>query len=149
MSTRAGARYRTRSQQHPGLVPASPAGRAGSGKGLCYAGDTFTRIRAAVDDKVGRVVPDAVHKFSAVHDNLKSENPEDWANAVHSCRRILQDLADALFPSTDEVRKLESGGETREIKLGTDNYINRLICYVQDQATSERFEEIAAHISAF
>ena len=106
------------------------------------AGDAFTRIRAAVDDKIGRVVPDAVHKFSAVHDNLKSENPEDWSNAVHSCRRILQDLADALFPPTIEVRKIESDGGIKEIKLGAENYINRLVCYVQDRATSERFQEI-------
>src|ERR1700719_2665948 len=68
------------------------------------ADDIFTRIRERVDAKIGTVIPDSIQKFSAVYENLQSENPEDWSNAVHGCRRILQDLADAVFPPTDEVR---------------------------------------------
>ena len=36
---------------------------------------------------------DTIKKFTSVYSNLLSENDEDWSNAVHSCRRILQDLA--------------------------------------------------------
>jgi hypothetical protein len=64
------------------------------------ASDVFTRIRERVDATIGRIIPAAVQRLSAAYENLRSDNPEDWSNAVHSCRRILQDLADSVFPPT-------------------------------------------------
>jgi hypothetical protein len=93
------------------------------------ADDIFSRIRSAVDEKISETVPRAVQKFSAVYENLKSDNPEDWANAVHSCRRIFQDLADVLFPATADTIKTVNGKQ-KTIKLGPDNYINRLVAYI-------------------
>lgn len=109
------------------------------------AQNVFVSVREAVDGSIADVVPDAVQKFASVHDNLRSGNPEDWSNAVHSCRRILQDLADALFPAQAESRV---AGDGREIKLGPDNYINRLACFADDRSDSLRFTEIVgSHIS--
>jgi len=102
------------------------------------AGDAFSRIRELVDGQVGSLVPSAIAKFNAIYENLQSENPEDWSNAVHSCRRVLQDLADALYPPSD--KPVERGG--KKISLGPDQYINRLICFAEDQAKSERTEAI-------
>jgi hypothetical protein len=56
------------------------------------ANDAFGRIRLSVDSLIGKAIPESVRKFSAIYDNLKSNNPEDWANAVHGCRRVLQGL---------------------------------------------------------
>ena len=89
------------------------------------ADDVFTRNRNRADGLIAALAPDSVQKFVAVHDNLASDNPEDWANAVHSCRRILQDIADIVFPETEPQ---ERGG--KKIKLGPDNYINRLVSFV-------------------
>ncbi|WP_292240566.1 hypothetical protein [Mesorhizobium sp.] len=105
------------------------------------ADDIFSRIRTAVDERVGQTVPKAVQKFSAVYDNLKSENPEDWANAVHSCRRILQDLADVLYSPREDKLKIINGKE-KSIKLGPDNYINRLIAFVEENTDSSRYEAV-------
>jgi len=106
------------------------------------AGDAFSRIRLVADDLIGGTVPSAAQKFVAVYENLQSDNPEDWSNAVHSCRRILQDLADHLFPATATPRtKLVNGKELR-VSLGVDNYINRLVCFTEDNSASERSEEI-------
>jgi hypothetical protein len=90
-----------------------------------------------VDVEVVATAPKAAQKVAAIKENLASDNPEDWANAVHSCRRLLQDVADALFPPT-EPRKRHG----KEIQLGPDNYINRLVCYIEDQCSSGRFTEI-------
>jgi hypothetical protein len=105
------------------------------------ADDIFSRIREKVDAAIGLKVPGAVQKLTAVYDNLQSENPEDWANAVHSCRRILQDLADALYPSRADVTR-DIGGKTRTIRLGADAYVNRLIAFVEEKSSSERFQSI-------
>ncbi|NJI19297.1 hypothetical protein [Aeromonas veronii] len=103
--------------------------------------DIFSRIRSRVDEKVGLLIPDSVQKFSAVYENLISSNTEDWSNAVHSCRRILQDTADVLYPAR-EPKKIMVGNKEKTINLGADNYINRLMAYVEENALSKRFEEI-------
>ena len=112
------------------------------------ADDVFGRVRASVDASIGVIVPDAVRKFTAVYSYLASDNPEDWANAAHSCRRVLQDLADALFPAVSETRTRMVNGKTIAIKLGPDHYINRLLAYLEDMSYSERYEAIVgSHLS--
>ena len=106
------------------------------------AEDVFTRIRSRVDSSIGLAIPDTVKKLTAAYENLRSDNPEDWANAVHSCRRLLQDLADAVFPPQKEARSRNVDGRETEIKLGADQYINRLVAYIEDSSESRRFEEI-------
>ena len=106
------------------------------------ANDAFGRIRSSVDTLIGKAIPESVRKFTAIYDNLKSDNPEDWANAVHGCRRVLQDLADAVFPAQVEPRYVEDDGEAKPIKLGNDQYINRLIAYIDHSSKSERFNEL-------
>lgn len=103
--------------------------------------DIFSRIRSAVDERIGLTVPKAVQKFAAVYENLQSDNPEDWANAVHSCRRILQDLADVLHPPSADRSKIVNGKE-QTIKLGPDNYINRLIAFIEENSDSGRYEAV-------
>jgi hypothetical protein len=77
-----------------------------------------------------------------VYENLLSENTEDWSNAVHSCRRILQDLADKIFPPQEEDRVKQKGRKKIRIKLGVENYVNRIICFVEDNSASSGFKEI-------
>lgn len=105
------------------------------------AQDIFARLREKVDRSIGEAVPKAIQTLSAIYENLKSENPEDWSNAVHGCRRLLQALADALYPARDD-RVVTEDGKQKKISLGTDNYINRLMAFVEEQSGSERFTEI-------
>jgi hypothetical protein len=111
------------------------------------ADDIFSRIRERVDGRIGEKVPTAVQKLSAVYENLNSDNAEDWSNAVHSCRRILQDLADSIYPAREDAVR-EVNGKTKTIKLGPDNYVNRIIAFLQEKSASERFEQIVgSHLS--
>lgn len=106
------------------------------------ASDAFSRKRESVDALIGTYVPKATEKLTAIYENLSSENTEDWSNAVHSCRRILQDLADVVFPPQADGRMIEQNGKRISIKLGKENYKNRLVCFVEDNAKSKRFEDI-------
>ncbi|WP_347941351.1 hypothetical protein AAEY33_03910 [Peribacillus simplex] len=101
--------------------------------------DIFTRKRKSVDTTLKDISPEAIQKFISVYENLKSDNDEDWANAVHTCRRIIKEVADALYPPSDEPITLP-GGKT--IKIGEDQYINRLIQYINSKSTSEKFSSI-------
>lgn len=105
------------------------------------ADDIFSRIRNRVDSAIGDLVPDGVKILSAVYENLRSDNDEDWSNAVHSCRRLLQDLADAVFPPQSD-RTTERDGNQKKIKLGKENYINRIVAFVEDRSGSRRSSSI-------
>lgn len=106
------------------------------------ADDIFSRIRERVDASIGTVLPEGVKKLTAIHENLRSENAEDWSNAVHSCRRLLQDLADALFPPQEKDGTVHIGKTTKKVKLRKGNYINRIVAFIEDNSTSDRFEHI-------
>jgi hypothetical protein len=105
------------------------------------SGDVFSRQRERVDGSLGKYIPKAIKQFSAVYENLLSNNTEDWSNAVHSCRRVLQELADSIFPPADSITKIIDGKE-RKIALGSDQYINRLIAFCESHSNSKRFQEI-------
>ena len=105
------------------------------------AADIFSRIRERVDASIGSAIPTSVQKFTAVYENLASDNPEDWSNAVHSCRRILQDLADFVYPARED-RKIDINGREKVLKFGPDNYINRLVAFIEERSTSSRFHAV-------
>jgi hypothetical protein len=106
------------------------------------ADDVFGRIRERVDAQIGLVLRDAPKRFAAAYDSLRSKNPEDRSNAVHSCRRILEDLADAVFPATDGTRTKVVDGREITIHLGKQHYINRVLAFVEDSSSSRRFQQI-------
>ena len=101
--------------------------------------DIFTKTRFAVDTSLMKLCPEAIKKFISVYDNMDSENPEDWANAIHSCRRILNDFADSIYPPNDEPIKLSNG---KVIKVGKDQYINRLVQFISNKSKSETYTAI-------
>jgi hypothetical protein len=99
----------------------------------------FNNRKINVDKFLLQKIPDSVKKFISIYDNLSSGNEEDWANAVHSCRRILADVADYLYPPSDEVIKIS---KTKEIKLDSSNYIARIKQYIRNKTSSESFTKI-------
>lgn len=100
--------------------------------------DIFTESRIKVNEKLLEYCPKSIGKFVSVYENLSSDNPEDYANAVHSCRRILLDLADALYPPSDA--PLQVNG--KEIRIGPDQYINRLIQYINSKSNSKTYNDV-------
>lgn len=103
------------------------------------AEDIFELYRANVDELLGTVVPDELRTLVSITDNLKSENPEDWANAAHSCRRLLQALADKLYAPAEGKVKSKSG---KDIRVGEGNYINRLVLFCENEISSNTSQRI-------
>lgn len=105
------------------------------------AEDIFSKIQEKVNEKIGKYIPDSVKRFNAVYENLSSENSENWSNAVHSCRRILKDLADAIYPPTENIQKEKEGIEIT-IQLDEEHYINRIIEFIAQKSESKTFIKI-------
>jgi hypothetical protein len=97
------------------------------------AEDIFDGYRKRVDDHLGDLIPDELRRLDSIRSNLESDNPEDWANAAHSCRRLLQAVADKLYPPSDQSVKSTEG---KNIKVGNENYINRLVLFCENKMSS-------------
>jgi hypothetical protein len=93
----------------------------------------FDVVRGEVDGRIGEVVPDALPMITAAFENAASDNPEHWANAASTCRRLLKAVADHLRPAGPDITT--AGGRT--IKMGDGNYLNRLGDWVRSQTESE------------
>jgi len=93
----------------------------------------FEVVRQDVDASIGDLVPDALPMLSAAFENATSNNPEHWANAAGTCRRLLKVVADALRPS---------GAEIDGRKMGDGNYVNRLVDWIVHNSKSETSAKI-------
>lgn len=103
--------------------------------------DIFKKSKLYVDNALKEICPEAISKFNSVYENLRKESDEDWSNAVHSCRRILQEVADNLYPAQAEPIILGK----KEIKLGKENYKNRLIQYIEKHKGSSSYKKIVGN----
>lgn len=98
----------------------------------------FDVYRNIVDNKLPTMMPNSRDKLDSITKNLQSQNQEDWSNAVHTCRKLLQDFADALYlPSDDKIQK-----NGKSIDIDKKAYINRLVNYIEDNASSDKFRQI-------
>ena len=82
----------------------------------------FETIRNEVDNKMIELCPDAINKLISIYDNLKNKNPEYYSYVASSCRRIIKDLADVLFPAKKEPTIIDE----KEIRLDENRFINRI-----------------------
>jgi hypothetical protein len=73
--------------------------------------------------------------ISAAFESAVSENPEHWANAAGTCRRLLKAVADVLRPR---------GPDVDGRKMGDSNYINRLIDWIRENSRSDTAAGIAS-----
>ncbi len=94
----------------------------------------FEDTKKLVDSKLVDICPDAIEKFTSAYERLKETNPESWAQAVTTCRRILKDFADAIYPPKDTLIKGR--------KVGKEEYINRLWAFASENIKSDTNKEL-------
>jgi hypothetical protein len=96
--------------------------------------------RNIIDNKLPQIMPNSREKLDSITRNLQSQNQEDWSNAVHTCRKLLQDFADAVYPPSDTPLK---GDDANAHPIDQGAYKNRLMNYIKDNATSEKLKQIS------
>jgi hypothetical protein len=83
----------------------------------------FEKKRSKAEPVLREIFPDINQRLNSIELNMASENPEDWKNAVASCRTLLMDIADLLNPAQ------EAGDKNK--------FINRLKDFVAPLVVSE------------
>lgn len=85
--------------------------------------------RKKVDQFLAANSPAALEKFRIAYEELTGGSSENWTNACTAVRRILLDVADALFPPKDE--------PVDGRRVGQQDYKNRLWAYAKSKIASE------------
>lgn len=90
----------------------------------------FERGLEYVRTSLAERAPAALDKFLAAEVSLAGGTPEDLSHALTSTRRMIKDLADALYPATGETIV----GEDRvERVMDDDAYRNRLVQFAKEK----------------
>jgi hypothetical protein len=102
-------------------------------------GNSFDLLKTAVDDKLLDLNPVLAEQLMIAFRSVSTSNPEEWSQALTSCRRLLEGLADELYPANQSSQK----GRT----LGQGQYVNRLWAFMDNAIESESNRELAkAHV---
>jgi len=97
------------------------------------AEDIFESARNTVDTFVRSHCPKSAEKLVAINERMGDGTDESRSAALTSCRRLLMDVADSVFPATDEEWEDRKG---QKRKVGTEQYKNRLLAYLSDLGES-------------
>lgn len=100
----------------------------------------FNSFCLVYDAAIQSKAPKLKQRFEAANESMESDNSSHWANAVHECRKIFEDLADIVFPAQDISIKR---GE-KDIGLGKEQFVNRIACYVESKSDSKSYERVVS-----
>lgn len=104
----------------------------------------FQETKKNVDLTLARLCPDAIRKFVAAYERLHSDNPEEWSQAMSSCRNILKEFADAIFPAQRGSYKKRNG---EVLKVTDKEYKNRLLAFIDGKATGDKNRFLSSRVS--
>lgn len=95
----------------------------------------FDILKETVDDKLLEIKEDLGEQLMIAFKSLSSDKPEEWSHALTSCRRLIEGLADELYPPVDD----KINGRA----LGRAQYINRLWAFMDSNISSSSNKELA------
>ncbi len=100
---------------------------------------TFDVLKEAVDDRLLDINSELIERLMTAFRAVSGDNPEEWSQALTTCRRFVEGLADSLYPPKDEQAKGRA--------VGKSQYINRLWAFMDEAIESESNKELAkAHV---
>jgi len=99
----------------------------------------FDIMKNSVDDKLLDLNPVIAEQLMLAFKSVSSNKEEEWSQALTTCRRLLEGLADQLYPASDA----KTSGRT----LGQTQYVNRIWAFMDSAIESNSNKELAkAHV---
>jgi hypothetical protein len=96
------------------------------------ASSIFATFQGDVDGALARSADEVLARLPVVSERLTATDPEAISHAMTTCRRIIDGVADALYPPRVEPLMLDGN----EIGLGASNHLNRLNAFVREHCSS-------------
>jgi hypothetical protein len=99
----------------------------------------FDLLKSASDDKLLDLDPALAEQLMLAFKAVASSKEEEWSHALTTCRRLIEGLADILFPSSEKTHNGRA--------LGSKNYVNRIWAFMDESIQSNSNKDLAkAHI---
>lgn len=95
----------------------------------------FEVLKKKTEDVLFDIDPEIAELLLLAFKSVSSDNQEEWSQALTSCRRFFEKLADNLYPATDI--------KLNDRSLNQENYINRLWAYMDKNIESKSNKDIA------
>ncbi len=94
--------------------------------------DVWQTYRAKVEEQL--IPIGFANHLDAIRIGLNSNNPQEWRNAMWSCRDVFHDLAKYLWRDRRETYEYLPGqGENGKLRVTESDYINRLGAYLHQK----------------
>lgn len=94
----------------------------------------FADTQSKVDGSLAEASGSALEKIGRVSDRLRDGDPESVSQALTTCRRLIDSVADHVFPARAEPYAI--GGETT-LSVGSQNVLNRLQAYTYQRGVTK------------
>lgn len=134
-----GTYYKTNLYQHLAYVRKATHQRAtflySKYASLSAPASTFDTLKEAVDDRLLDLSPSTAEQLMVAFRRISSDIPEEWSQALTSCRRLIESLANELYPPRTE--------KIRGRVVGQNQYINRLWAFMDEAIESDSNRELA------
>lgn len=75
-----------------------------------------------------------IRKIESAYRGIRAGDAESISGAMNSVRRLIDAVADALFPATSETRL---DGQGNVVQLGTQHRLNRIKAFIDDHSDSK------------
>lgn len=98
-----------------------------------HQAEVFDDVRQRIDTLLAPLMGDALAKIDSIYRRLGEGDPEAVSQALTTCRRLIDAVADAIYPPRAEA--LEVAGQM--VKLGPQQTQNRLNAYTRDRTASD------------
>lgn len=97
--------------------------------------DIFEETRSTVNKRLHEICPEALNDLTQTYENLiQSEMPFKLQQIALSCRIVLKSFADSVYPPSNQSIL---GFDGKEHTLKDDEYINRILAYIQKNQSSD------------
>lgn len=96
---------------------------------------SFDLLKNAVDNRLLDLDPEIAEQLMLAFKSVSSSNKEEWSHALTTCRRLLESLADKLYPASD----LAIGKRT----FKQSQFVNRLWQFMNDSIESDSNRDLA------
>jgi len=99
----------------------------------------FEFIRQEVDSELVKLCPKAIEKLPVMYAQLSSNDEVIYSEIASTCRRIIKDVADVLYPPSDSPI---IGADGKSHNLTESDYTNRILARIQQSIQSGNEKKI-------
>lgn len=96
--------------------------------------EMFDTAKTNIDRVLVGLPGEQIRKIESAYRGIREGDPESISGAMNSVRRLIDAVADALFPATTDTRL---DGQGNVVKLGDPQRLNRIKAFIDDHSESK------------